>query len=708
MKHSHKLLSILLAIVMVLALLPAAVFAAEGDTTITILGTSDLHGNVWGYSYEDNKETSGGMAAIAAYVKEVRAQNDNVILMDNGDTIQGTIMTDDLFNKNPEKVHPVLAAMNYMGYDAMGLGNHEFNWGVTAMNQILGQAEFPVLCANIKTPDGKPVTGAGWTIVERAGVKVAIIGVDTPNIQRWDGGKDGIDELKCEALADGVAQAIAEIGDQADLFVVMAHAGYEAEYSTDGADAAKTILEKCPQVTVLQVGHTHSTYTNSDNALQVVGGTNNGAKQVVRFDLTVDQDKQVTAAAVEIVDVTKTAADQALRDLEAVKAAHEETVTYVTGNVLGHATAKFQPENQVRGIPAGRIMDTAVMDLIGMVQLENSGADVTGAALFKDTSDLPQGDLNYGNIFDIYKFDNTLYTVKVSGAELKAYMEWAAECYNTWVPGDVTISFNPAKAGYLHDHFTGVNYEINLSKPAGERIENLTFQGQPVTEDQTLTLCVNNYRFSGLKTAGIISGEKEWESSESVRDMLVKYLAEHDPLEPVVDNNWKITGVDLKPDCPVCQSYLDKVNSGELATPYNKSINIDRLNDVVVDGILNDAARCADAQGVSYFRLRDLATILAGTDLAFQVEWNNGVVITKGGAYTDEALAMPEANPVAEPLTLTVTVDGQAVTVDAVAQSGHYYITAEGLNALIGASAAVEDGVMSLSAKAAGATGQGG
>ena len=207
--------------------------------------------------------------------------------------------------------------------------------------------------------------------------------------------------------------------------------------------------------------------------------------------------------------------------------------------MLGHASADFQPVDEIKGIPSGRIEDTAVIDLIGTVQLENSGADVTAVALFKDTSDLKKGDLNYGNLFDIYKYPNVLYTVKVSGAEMKAYMEWAAACWNQWKEGDVSISFNPQKPGYLHDHFIGLNYEVNLSKPAGERIENVTFQGKPLTDDMTLTLCVNDYRYTGLKNEGIISGEKEWESSASVRDMLVAYLAEHDPLEPAVDHNWK-------------------------------------------------------------------------------------------------------------------------------------------------------------------------
>ena len=162
---------------MLTTLVPAALAAENsGEKTITILGTSDMHGNIWGFSYEDNAETTNnGMARLYTYIQQVRAENPNTILIDAGDDIQGTIMTDDLYNKTPEEPHPVITAMNYMGYDAMTLGNHEFNWGIPTMQTILSQAEFPVLAANVTGADGELVTGAGWTIVERDGVKVAII-----------------------------------------------------------------------------------------------------------------------------------------------------------------------------------------------------------------------------------------------------------------------------------------------------------------------------------------------------------------------------------------------------------------------------------------------------------------------------------------------------------------------------------------------------
>ena len=688
----RTLLAGLLSAAMLASLVPAALAAGTGETHITIIGTSDTHGNIWGYSYEDMKESTGdGLARISTYVNQVRAENPNTILVDAGDTIQGTIMTDDLYSKDTAN-HPVPAALNYMKYDAWTLGNHEFNFGVDKLKSIIDQADMPVLAANIKNADGSYFTGAGYTIVERGGVNVAIIGVDTPNIPRWDGTKQGVDQLTFEPVADAVAECIEEIGDQADVIMVSAHAGLEAEYSTDGSDAAKTILDKCPEVDVLQMGHTHTTYINNDTI--PVGEAKNNAGEVVRYDLTLNADKEITSATVETVSMKDVEPDQGLRDVAAIKDAQEKTVSFIQDNVLGHAAADFQPVNEINGLPEGRLQDTAVIDLIGTVQLENSGADVTAVALFKDTSDLKKGDLNYGNMFDIYKYPNVLYTVKVTGAEMKAYMEWAAECWNQWKPGDINISFNPDKAGYLHDHFIGLNYEVNLSKPAGQRIENVTFQGQPLTDDMTLTLCVNDYRYTGLKNEGIISGEKEWESSASVRDMLVAYLAEHDPLEPVVDNNWKITGVDLQLDNPERAAYIEKINAGELATPYNKSINLNEANNVVVNGKLFSAAE----QG-GFYRLRDLATAFAGTTAGFNVEWVDGqVVITTGAAYAAGALPAVTVPAFETSGTITVLVDGKPVDVTAGLYQGNYYVSLDTVNSLLGIQAAQADGVITLTA----------
>ena len=524
------------------------------------------------------------MARLYTYIEGVRKENPDTLLIDAGDDIQGTIMTDDIYNKTPDEEHPVIAAMNYMGYDAMTLGNHEFNWGVDTASRILAQAGFPVLAANVRNSDRSYATGLGWVIIPVSGINVAVIGTVTPDVPIWDGGKEGIDGLQFLPANVAVKEAIEEIGEQADVIMVSAHMGMYAEFDEEnGSDSAQKILDDNPGIDILQVAHNH-VVVKEKQGNTVIGGCRNGGRDIARFDIYLDEDGNITDSTVEIVDMTGVEPSAAIRDIPLVKEAHEKTIAYVTGGggengeggvALGSTTARFQPENEIRGIPEGRVRDTAVMDLINKIQLDASGADVSAAALFKDTSDLPAGDINYGNIFDIYKFDNTLYRVTVTGAELKAYMEWSAECYNQWKPGDINISFDPEYPDYLYDMFEGVDYEIDLSQPKGERIKNVTFKGEPLADDATLTLAVNNYRYSSaLKAQGLVAGKKEWESSNSIRDMIVEYFAENSPAAPFVTGNWKIVGVDLAEDDPRRSELVSLINEGYLDPPYAASYNL--------------------------------------------------------------------------------------------------------------------------------------
>lgn len=580
-------------IVLIIGLLISCTSAKDVGTTrvpgqpydLVILATSDLHGNIIGYSYEDNKESNNnGMARVYTYVQEERKENPNLLLIDGGDTIQGTIMTDDLYNKRPEEKHPVMEAMNYMGYDVMTLGNHEFNWGIQTMKAIMKQAKFPVLAANVKDKKGNYVTGLGHTIIKRDGVKIAIIGVVTPNVPIWDGGKEGIEEHTYEAASVAVAREIDKIGNKADIIVVTAHMGLYAEFDEEGgSDSAQKILDDNPEVDVLQVGHYH-VVLNQKQGRTVIGGTRNAGRDVAKFVLTLDDENKILNSTVEVIEMKDVNPDEGLRNLPLIKEAHEKTISYVQGGVdkdgkkgppLGITTARFQPENEIRGIPEGKLRDTAVMDLINHIQLTNSGADVSAAALFKDTSDLPEGDINYGNIFDIYKFDNTLYRVTITGTELKNYMEWSASCYNQWTEGDINISFDPDYPGYLYDMFAGVEYEIDLSQPKGNRIKNIMFNGEPLRGDQELKLAVNNYRYSSaLKSQKLVAASKEWESSNSIRDMIVAYFAENSPATPFVDNNWKIINVDLSEGDPRRAEIIALINEGKLEPPYKKSYNL--------------------------------------------------------------------------------------------------------------------------------------
>jgi len=682
-----KLLALVLALLMLFSMVPAAL-AADGDT-LTIIATTDLHANIWGFAYEDNRDTANnGMARVYSYIQEVRAENPNSILIDNGDTIQGTILSDDLYNKE-EGDHPVISAMNFMGYDAMTLGNHEFNFGIDLIGRIAAQADFPMLSANTTyKADGSLLVG-DYTIIEKNGIKIAVIGVTTPNVPRWDG--DKVDALDFGDMSVAVGKCLEAIGDQADIIVVSAHAGMAAEYDeVGGGDGAQKIVENYPQIDVLMIGHYHIVVNDKQNGI-AIGGARNAGRDVVRFDVTLNADNSAKDVSVSVTDMVNYTSSEEIRSIPLVKEAHERTVAFIYGGgaseggegggVFGQASVTFQPENEILGIPEGKLRDTAVMDLINKVQLEASGADVSAAALFADTSDIKVGDINYGTIFGIYKFDNTLYRVKVTGAELKAYMEWSAECYNQWVPSDLSISFDPEYPGYLYDMFAGVDYEIDLSQPKGARIVNVMFQGAPLADDQELTLAVNNYRYSSaLKTNGLVAANREWESAAPIRTLLVDYITENGVISPEVDNNWKIVGVDLENENR--DALIALVNKGQLASPYAKSLNVNTLSAVIdmmdnatIYGVTGTAEEIV-VEGRSYFRLRDLAVIAAGSDKPIDVTWADGKVVVESGAYTGAVLPLTGA-ATGELTTMELVADGQTVTMPAVLSNGNYFVCLE-------------------------------
>ena len=585
----HRYIKRIMAALLILIAVTTMVVATgtreyHGQTHVVILGTTDIHSNLWGFSYENDKETTNnGMARIATYIEKVRAEEPYVILVDNGDTVQGTILTDDIYNKK-DGPHPIISAMNYLNYDSMTLGNHEYNFGENLITRLQTLADFPILGGNVARLDGT-MAALPYTIINRGGLRIGIVGMTNPNAPRWDG--DKVENFTFAPVGPATKKVVDIIKNKVDLVVVVAHVGLYPEYDEEyGSDGGLKILEHNPDINVLLLGHAHTTIKEvMGNTL--VGSAKSQGREVVRFDITLDRNKKVIASSVDVIDMVDYEVSETFRAIPIVAKAHQETRDFISGGapgkdgapsggLFGQAATTFQPINEIMGIPEGKLRDTAVMDLINNVQLMNSGADVSAAALFSDTSNIVAGDINYGSIFGIYKFDNTLYKVPVTGKELKAYMEWSALCYNTYKPGDISISFNPDRPGYLYDMFEGVEYEIDVSQPEGSRIKNVMFKGKPLKDTQELTLAVNNYRYSSaLKTQKLVEAKRVWESPNSIRDMLVEYIKENKVIYPTVNNNWKITGVNLS--SPHRANVIKMVNDGTIEVPYASSLNVNTL-----------------------------------------------------------------------------------------------------------------------------------
>lgn len=617
-KSMKKLAAIFLALLMVLTPFNGiqANAASNDQVKLNILATSDVHGRFMPWEYAtDSAYTTGNMAQIASVIKEVREANPNTIVVDNGDAIQDN--SNQLFLN--DEIHPMILAMNTIGYDTWTLGNHEFNFTVPTLEKIMKQFKGTVLAGNVYKPDGTPLA-APYTIVEKGGVKVGIIGMTNPNITKWDA--VNLTGYKVTSPLEETKKAIAELKDKVDIMIGVMHIGTTPEYGND--DGADIIANACPELTAIVAGHAHSYVSELriNNVVISEPGTKGDDVTNIEITLTKGADGKYTVAdratdvKASLIAVKDYAADEKLvSELKPYDERAKEDAHVVIGKLEG---GDLVPAEEVKGIPTAQIQETAMIKLINDVQRYYTGADVSAAAAFSTTANIKEGDITRAGTSQIYKYDNTLYKVEVTGKQLKQYMEWSASYYNTFKPGDLTISFNPNIRSYNYDMFSGVKYDVDISKEPGSRIVNLTrMDGTPIKDDDVLTLAVNNYRFNTqLNVPGIIYEEgktpklieKDVLDGAAVRDLIGRYIVDvkNGVIKPELDNNWKIIGNNWDPELRA--KVVELINSGKLTLPTSedgRTPNVKSINavDLVAQGLLpaGDAYKVIDILSINDF-----------------------------------------------------------------------------------------------------------
>ncbi|KUO71942.1 MAG: hypothetical protein APF77_04640 [Clostridia bacterium BRH_c25] len=612
MKQVSKRLSILLTLIMVFSmLLPMGnIWAEDSDTvTVTVLGSTDLHGRIYPWEYAtDTADIDAGLAKIQALVKQEKAANPNTILIDTGDTLQDNMA--DIFNNND--VHPMMEGLNYMGYDTWTLGNHEFNFGLDFLNKNVAAFKGKVLAANIYKGDGTRFVEP-YAIFEKAGVRIAVVGLITPHIPRWEASTpEHFEDLTFTDPVEEAKKVVKELEGKYDVLVGSFHMGDTAEY--DNSDGALPVAEACPEFDVIFCGHKHAKFDNitSTSGVKLIEAGNYGwalAKADIKVENT-DSGWTVKDVSTKNLPTDKIAADEEM--LEQFKWVHDTAKTEAN-KVVGEITEDFVSRvdyltgtNKVTTMATAQVEDTAVVDLINAVQTHYAKAEISSAALFKNDSNLRKGDFKKKDVANIYMYENTLMGVNITGKNLKAYMEWSANYYNTYKEGDLAPGFNADIRGYNYDMFSGVNYEIDITKPAGSRIVNLTYKGAPIDDNKVYKLALNNYRFGTLLSLELIKAEDKYYDSfvefgdtGRVRDLIVKYVQENlkGKLVPVVDNNWKIVGANY--EHPLKDEIFAKVKEGKISIPTSmdgRTLNVRALN-------VDDAAKLGEVEGTSVISL---------------------------------------------------------------------------------------------------------
>ncbi|WMM24312.1 5'-nucleotidase C-terminal domain-containing protein [Tissierella sp. MB52-C2] len=598
--QSKRHFSIVLVVAMVLTMLVSnfvpAYAEANEEITITLLSTSDVHGRYMPWDYAiDGSNPSGSFAQISTAVKEVRKENPNTILLDAGDTIQDN--SAELF-KEMDK-HPAMLAMNTMGYDAWTMGNHEFDYGFDILDNITKQFNGAVLGGNVYKDNGARYFDA-YTIVEREGIKVGIIGMTTPMVVEFKEDTDTFEGKEVRNAVEETKEVIKELEGKVDVIVGLMHMGMDNENNNPDTGVAD-LANACPEIAAIFAGHMHKLHEEDMVNGVLIVEPNKYATDISRVDLTfvkendkfILKDKKGSAIKVGEYDVDP--------ELEKVLNPFHEIARDDANTIIGELqTMDFVAEDEIKGIPTVQIQETPLTNFFSEVMLHYSnGADVVAHQIDNDKAGLNVGPIKKKDISYNYQYAGGEVTVyKVTGKDLKDYMEWSVDYFNTSKPGDVTVSFNKERRASKYstnDIFGGVKYEIDLSKDYGNRIVNLRhLDDTAINPEDEIKLGLNAYRMKALIGKGGPLEDREFEQIYStqdeaaygeiegrIRNLAARYIQDvkNGVYEGKLNNTWKIVGVDT--DAPVRKDIVELINEGILEVPKTedgKYTNIASIN----------------------------------------------------------------------------------------------------------------------------------
>ncbi|MFG1873193.1 bifunctional metallophosphatase/5'-nucleotidase [Micromonospora arborensis] len=546
---------------------------------LTLLGTSDTHGNVynWDYyrdaEYDDSKQNDIGVAKLATLINQIRRERRGkaTLVLDAGDTIQGTPLATYYAKQEPitatgEK-HPMARAMNVIDYDAVTLGNHEFNYGLPLLDLWIRQLGFPALAANaVNAKTGKPAflpyvikkVSLGFAAPT---LRVGILGLTNPGVAIWDRGNvEG--KLRFDDMVATAAKWVPIMRARgADLVLISAHGGdsgtssYGPELPNENPVAL--IAQQVPGIDAILFGHAHNEVverfvTNERTGAQVLlSEPSKWGQRLTRMDFTLTRERgrwTITKKAATMLNTNTVVEDPKV--LAAVRAQHQKTIAYVN-QVVAQSTVELSAAES-------RYKDTPILDFINHVQTEVVGAALAGttyadlpvlsiAAPFSRTAVFPAGDVKIRDVAGLYVYDNTLEAVVLSGAEVRAYLEYSAKFFRTLAPGatvDPEQISDPAVPDYNYDVFSGLDYDIDISKPVGQRITRLVLAGTdtPVADNAQFVVAVNNYRRSGGGNFPGIVKTQVYNAQQEIRQLLIDWAQAKGTINPAdfFQPNWRL------------------------------------------------------------------------------------------------------------------------------------------------------------------------
>ena len=543
--------------------LSAVSTAMAQEVNIKLLGTSDVHGRIVPWSYgADVEDKSGSYAQIATYVKDVRKNNKNVVLVEVGDAIQDNQI--DVFAKDKKyyKDHPIPKVLNEMNYDIFVLGNHEFNFGMKALDEILKDIKAKKLTANFyhKKNDKRYIDAT--TIIEKDGVKLGIIGLSTPMSAKFEEDTGNLKDMKFTSPTEEARTQVEKLKAKGvDAIIAVTHMGIDNENNIPDT-GMRDVINAVDGIDVVIAGHMHKDVPSETIKNTLITEPHRYGTVVSEVDLTFDinDKKEVKLVKKESKTVPVKALEADKKIVEIYKPYHEK-LRELNNVVIGQTANEMVPQETKHGVSAVFSKDTGLSSFINDVEQHYSGADVVTFSFDHQKARMDKGDIKKKDIIFNYRYaggDVTVY--EMTGKQLKEYMEWSANYFDTIQPGDTEYRYNAErkKSKYVtYDIFGGVNYKIDLRNPKGSKIVDLTLaDGKPVTDDMKLKVGMNSYRFAQLNgKGGIWEGQKIpvlWESKVAmgrekgtIQNMMIDYITnvKKGKIDGQSHNRWEIIGL---------------------------------------------------------------------------------------------------------------------------------------------------------------------
>ncbi|QAA30237.1 bifunctional metallophosphatase/5'-nucleotidase [Clostridium manihotivorum] len=518
------------------------------NSNITILHTSDIHGNLLPIYYGTNEHRDIGLCKLSTIIKKEKEQNPNTLLIDCGDALQGSPLIYYYARINSQGINPVIKLFNHLGYDSFTVGNHEFNYGMDYLLQAKNQSKFPWITSNIiSKSNGQPYFDKPYIIREYSnGLKVGVLGCTTKYIPNWEQ-PHIIKDLDFEDVIDSLNYWVPKVkADGADIVIVAYHGGFERDVETGiptenltGENQGYEICEKVKDIDVLLTGHQHRTIFNRyiNNVLVCQSGFDGASIGKVSLSLGFKDSKWHIISVSNEMLYSKDY-DEDVDCLELVKEYEINTQAW-----LDTPIGKINGDMTVSDPLKIRLQDNSLMEFINKVQMYFGETDISLTSLFDNRSPGLKTNVTMRDVVSNYIYPNTLKVLKLKGLDIKLALERSAS-YFEYIDGEYTVSkefANPKPQHYNYDMWEGINYIINVSKPIGDRVISLKYKNTDLDMNKEYNVVMNNYRASGggdylmFKDKPLVK-----DIPTDVSELIANYILERKVIDATVNNNWKV------------------------------------------------------------------------------------------------------------------------------------------------------------------------